>query len=114
MVTKTSEELRAELTMTIYGIDPATLLVSAVTVTRGGTLTLFRHGGRTSSYRIKGGKPPRSEVIRVFGLTDVVVVTPGESDEHGANHPILAELERHAAEQRGIRDAEEAADKRSE
>ena len=105
LATKTSEQLRAELTMTIYGLDPATLLLSTVTVTRGGMLTLFRKGGRTSSYRIKGGKPPRSEVVRVFGLTDIVVLTAETAAAHGADHPMVAALEQDAAHRRYQRDA---------
>jgi hypothetical protein len=104
--TKTSEELRAELTMTIYGIDPATLLVSAVTVTRGGVLTLFRTGGRSSSYRIRGGKPPRSEVARVFGLTDILVLTPEMAAAPGGPHPLIAALEQAAAARRDQRDSD--------
>lgn len=92
--------------MTIYGIDPVTLLVSAVTVTRGGVLTLFRKAGRTSSYRIRGGKPPRSEVVRVFGLSDVLVLTPEMIAAHGDIHPLVAALEQDAAARRDQRDVE--------
>lgn len=105
MTAKTSQELRAEPTTNFYGINPESLLVESVTLNRGGTLTRWRVGKRPTAYRIKRGRPPREEIFRVFGLIDVVAVSsrsdtpPGEAD-----HPLVAALQRTAAERRRLRD----------
>jgi len=105
MASKTSEQLRAELIMTIYGIDPATLLVGEVAVTRGGTITWTRAGRPPSSYRIKSGKPPRNEVSRVFGLTDLIIVSADAKSQLGqAEHPSVSALRRTATNRQQLRD----------
>lgn len=110
MTTKTSAELKAELTNLFYGIDPNTLLVDSVTVSRGGTLTLRRAGRSPSVYRIKGGKPAYGEIVRVFGLTDLIALSPASHASAGvAVHPAVAGLQMIAAEQRRMRDADRIA-----
>ena len=105
MTSLTSEQLRAELTMTIYGIDPATLIVESVIVSRGGTITLTKAGKSPSSYRIKGGKPARGEVSRVFGLTDLVLISAGAARMVGdIEHPLVSVLQKTAARRRLLRD----------
>ncbi len=102
MPSQTSQELRAELVNTFFGIDPVSLLVDTVTVSRGGTLTRSGAGKTPISYRIKGGKPARAEVSRVFGLTDLVAIAPSMADGH--EHPLVTALQRRAAERRRARD----------
>lgn len=107
MTSKTSAQLKAELTGLFYGIDPQTLLVASVTASRGGTLTLRGLGKSPSSYRIKGGRPARGEVSRVFGLTDVITLAPRDHmASSAADHAGIAALKRTAAEQRRRRDAQ--------
>lgn len=105
MPTKTSQQLRAELTNTFYGIDPETMLVETVTVSRGGVLSRSRNGKSAIDYRIRGGKPALGEVLRVFGLTDVVAVSPQfiptSTQPH---HPLVVALQRRAVRQRRVRD----------
>ena len=101
---KTSQQLRAEATTNFYGINPSSLLVESVSLTRGGTLTHWQTGKAPSAYRIKGGRPPRSEVERVFRLTDIVAVSPRSDARPGEpDHPLVAALERTAAVRRDSR-----------
>ena len=105
MTSLTSEQFRSELTMTIYGIDPDTLIVETVTVSRGGTITLAKAGKSPSSYRIKGGKPARGEVSRVFGLTDLVLISAGAARMVGdIEHPLVSVLQKTAARRRLLRE----------
>ena len=105
MMTKTSQQLKDEATTTFYGINPTSLVVESVGLTRGGTLTYWQADKLPSVYRIKGGLPPREEVERVFRLTDIVGISsraesiPGETD-----HPLIAALQRTAAGRRNARD----------
>jgi hypothetical protein len=106
MTSKTSTQLKAELTSLFYGIDPLTLEVGGVTASRGGMLTLRRDGKPPSSYRIRGGRPAQAEVVRVFGLTDLITLAPADDIAAGAaDHPLVASLKLIAAEQRRTRDA---------
>jgi hypothetical protein len=106
MTSLTSEQFRSELTMTIYGIDPDTLIVETVTVSRGGTISLTKAGKTNpSSYRIKGGKPARGEVSRVFGLTDLVLISAGAARMVGdIEHPLVTVLQKTAARRRLLRE----------
>ena len=105
MTSKTTQELKAEASTNFYGINPGSLLVESVSLNRGGTLTHWQAGKSPSSYRIKGGRPAREEVERVFRLTDIVAVSsradsaPGQQD-----HVLVAALQRTAAFRRGARD----------
>ena len=93
MTTKSSSDLKAEIVTTFYGINPQTRTVDVVSLTRGQTLTRWREDGQSTSYRIKGGKPPMAEVIRVFGLTNVVRLTAAGDTLPGApRHPDVARL----------------------
>jgi hypothetical protein len=106
MTSKTSTQLKAELTSLFYGIDPLTHEVGSVTASRGGMLTLHRDGKPPSSYRIRGGKPAHGEVVRVFGLTDLIMLAPADEMATGAtDHPLVASLKLIAAEQRRTRAA---------
>jgi hypothetical protein len=102
MTTKTSEQLKAELIHLFYGIDPRTLFVGSVTVSRGGVLTCRRTGKPPSSYRIRDGKPAYEEIVRVFGLTDLISISPANfgSAEHTSVSAlnVRAEAKRKAAE----------------
>jgi hypothetical protein len=97
VTSKTSDQLKAELTNLFFGINAKTFAVESVSVTRGGTLTL-RERKFPSVYRIKGGKPAYSEIERVFGLTDLVAISPTSNLAQIFHHPLLVELRRVAAE----------------
>jgi hypothetical protein len=100
MTSKTSTQLKAELTGVFYGIDPLTLEIDSVTASRGGILTLHRDGRAPSSYRIKGGRPALGEIARVFGLTDLITLDPGDDT---TGHPLVESLRLAAAEKRRLR-----------
>jgi hypothetical protein len=110
MTTKTSQELKAELTNLFFGINAKTFAVESVTVTRGGTLTLRRAQQPPSVYRIRGGKPAYKEIGRVFGLTDLVSMSPTSDLTQIATHPLMIELRRLAAAARERSDALRALD----
>lgn len=105
MTTKTSQELKAELQTNFYGINPGSLRVECVSLTRGGLLTHWHAGRWPRTFRIKGGKAARVEIERVFHLTDIIAIGalkdsfPGEPD-----HPAVMALELLAAKQRRARD----------
>ena len=102
MTTKTSAELKGEVVGLYYGINPKTLLVERVSVSRGGSLTLQRMGRPDSVYRIKGGRPAYGEINRVFGLTDLVAVPfDGEPALADGLHPSIVALNLAADERRG-------------
>lgn len=93
MANMTSAQLKAEITTTFYGINPATQMVDRVSLTRGQVLTLWREGRQPSSYRIKRGRPPQAEVLRVFGLVDIVRITAFDDTPPGMPyHPTVAQL----------------------
>jgi hypothetical protein len=101
MTTKTSEQLRAELINLFYGIDPRTLFVGSVTVSRGGVLTCRRTGKQPSSYRIRGGKPAYDEIVRVFGLTDLISISPANfGSAGGPEHASVSALKERAEAKR--------------
>lgn len=109
MTTQTSEQWKAELIHHFYGIDPKSLLVERVTVTRGGTLTHSRIDRSPSVYRIKYGRPPLSEIGRVFGLTDLISFAPAlDTEADGADNPQVAALRQKAADRLRARQEDEA------
>jgi hypothetical protein len=89
---KSSAELKAELTFIVYGINPKSFAVERVTVSRGQVITYFRKGRSPSAYRIKGGRPARLEIPRVFKLTNLIWLPPHEVAKDGAIDPLLASL----------------------
>lgn len=105
MTTKTSRELKAEVQTNFYGINPGSLRVECVSVTRGGMLTHWHAGKWPRTFRIRGGKAARAEIERVFHLTDIIAIGalkdsfPGEPD-----HPAVMVLQLLAAKQRRVRD----------
>jgi hypothetical protein len=100
MTTQTSEQLKAELTNLFFGINSTTFAVESVTVTRGGTLTLRRAGEPPRAYRIRGGRPAYKEIARVFGLTNLVAMSPTSDLTQIATHPSMVALRRLAATSR--------------
>lgn len=105
MTNKTSAELKAELTNLFFGINSKTFAVESVTVTRGGTLTLTRPAQPPSVYRIRGGRPAHKEIGRVFGLTNLVAMSPTSDLTQIATHPLIVELRRLATVSRERHDA---------
>ena len=105
MNSKTSQELKAEATTNFYGINPTSLIVEKVGLTRGGTLTYWQTDKSPSAYRIRGGRTPREEVQRVFRLTDIVGISSRADSAPGQiDHPLVAALQRMAAGRRNARD----------
>lgn len=87
---KSSAELKAELTFIVYGINPKSFAVERVTVSRGQVITYFREGRSPSAYRIKRGRPARLEIPRVFKLTNLIWLPPEVIE--GVIDPLLASL----------------------
>lgn len=105
MTTKTSLELKAETRTVFYGINPTSLLVERVSLTRGGVLTHWHAGRWPRTFRIRDGKPARTEVGRVFRLTDVIGIESLTDDVLGQpNHPEVAALHLLAENRRHVRD----------
>jgi hypothetical protein len=103
MTGKSSQELREEITTTFYGINPKTLHVESVTLSRGMMLQRWRGDANPSGFKIKGGRPPRSQVAAVFGLTDILSLSALEDYLVGSgDHPSVADLKDRAA---GMRQA---------
>jgi hypothetical protein len=93
VITKSSAALKAEFITTFYGINPTTRSVDVVSLTRGQVLTRWREDGTSTSYRIRGGRPPLAEVIRVFGLTNIVRLEASSDTLPGTpRHPAVAHL----------------------
>jgi hypothetical protein len=105
VATKTSKELKAELTNLFFGINGKTLAVETVTVTRGGTIALQQASKPPKVYRIRDGRPAYGEVQRVFGLTNLVAMSPASDLAQILTHPLLVEL-RQVAEAMRIRRAD--------
>jgi hypothetical protein len=59
---------------TLYGINVHTLEVESVSLTNGGMLTRWSKSGPYS--HPVAGRQPRSEVVIVFNLTDVIELYP--------------------------------------
>jgi hypothetical protein len=61
-----------EITEFFYGINLKTFAVESVSKTRGGRLSKSLPDGTVYSQMIAPGKDAQSEVVIMFGLTDVV------------------------------------------
>jgi hypothetical protein len=96
-----------EETVTVYyGIDPKTFEVARVPLTRGGTLSRMGKEAMQEFHQVTRGRNPQSEVVIVFGLTDIVSV-PIQLEESAGTEQRITELRAKAAEMK--REAEEKA-----
>lgn len=84
-----------------YGINPTTFEVESVSRTRGGELHKWAKNGQLVTHAIhpSNRNDPRTEVIVVWHLTDVISF-PAYMYDADAKKAAVAELERKAAEKR--------------
>lgn len=98
---------KGEIVSTFYGINPTTLQVDSVSVTRGGTL--YRHGKGVPNHThvIATGETPQSEIQIVYQLMDLIEI-PSRlwADEYSKKR--VAGLEAKAERMRAERDAFQA------
>ncbi len=98
MAGKTSRQWQDEITTTFYGINPKTLHVESVTLSRGMMLQRWRGDAGPSGFQIKHGRPARSQVAAVFGLTDIMSLTSAEDRiVDGDDHPRVTDLKARAS-----------------
>ena len=73
-----SAEIYDELVQEFYGLDPQTLLVDSVSITKSGKIHRWTS---KSGYLVKqmSGKSMQAEVTRWYGLTHLVAVEPDAS-----------------------------------
>ena len=71
-------EIYDELVQEFYGLDPQTLLVDSVSITKSGKIHRWTS---KSGYLVKqmSGKSMQAEVTRWYGLTHLVAVEPDAS-----------------------------------
>jgi hypothetical protein len=86
-----------ETVSVFYGLNPRTLEVDTVYVTRGGDLTKWTKAGNTHTHHNSHHpNDPRTEIIIVYELTDLIETSPElTNDKHTKLQ--LAELEAKAA-----------------
>lgn len=65
---------QGEIIREYYGINMKTFAVERVSLTRGGTLSLFR-GDRYLTHNT-AGREARGEIVIVFGIGDLMEATP--------------------------------------
>lgn len=98
-----------EIVERFYGIDPKTFEVARISLTRSGTLTRRWDDGRVYPHHIMRGRDARSEVIVVFGLTNIFSVLV-QYDSAESTQDRIKELEEKAAEMK--QQAQQAASKK--
>jgi hypothetical protein len=105
MVRKTRKN-NDEITHEFYGINSTTFAVESVSLTRGGTLSKMTLDGYRS-HIIPAGRYPRSEIMLVFGLVELVEVNlQFEIDEQKKR--LVDDLPRKAAAMKAEKAAREA------
>jgi hypothetical protein len=69
---------KEETISTFFGINPKTFNVEMVSLTRGGTLRKWGPDATFVTHAILHGRQPKSEIITVWGLTDLIETYPRE------------------------------------
>jgi hypothetical protein len=84
---------------TFYGINPKTFRVESVSVTRGGTLRKWGPDATFATHHLAHGRQAKSEIIIVWGLTDLIEIYP-QLDDSESTKQKLAELKAKAEAKR--------------
>jgi len=103
-----TNEQKQAIVLTFYGINPRTLQVDSVSMTRDRKLTRYGIGVPTRTQIIPDGVTPKSEVVTVFELSDIVEVAAHLSNEEFFKRQIEG-LEARAKVMRAERDASKSA-----
>lgn len=69
---KGTKAWKGEITTVFYGINPETLEVDRVTMTRDRTISRLSKSGAMHTHHVLQGRDPRTEVNVVYHLTDIV------------------------------------------
>ena len=99
-----TNQQKAEIVSTFYGINHKTLQIDRVSVTRGGMLHRSGKGVLSHSHVVHTGETPRSEIRIVYELTDLIEI-PSLLWAADSSKQQIAELEEKAARMRAERDS---------
>jgi hypothetical protein len=75
-VARLTKKEQEQIESVFYGIDPETFEVSSVSVTRGGILRRWHKSGTCHTHTIGPGRQARTEIVVLYGLTDLFEVFP--------------------------------------
>ena len=87
-IKKGTKAWKQEIIRTYYGVNRKTFDVENVTETRGGTLTKWMKDGMPLTSATRPGSPTRSEIVTVFGLTDIIEVSPQFEDQQSTKQRV--------------------------
>ena len=85
-----SEDVYDEIVQEFYGIDLVASKVDNVAITRGGKVSRWTDDKGYVIHQL-AGSDPRAEIIRLFGLTDLVQVDPRST--HVERRQVIAALD---------------------
>ena len=74
---------------TFYGINPKTMQIEGVSVINGKTISKW-NGERYVEHTLVKGIEPRDQIARIFGLVELVEVTPADEVLGKTNAVLLA------------------------
>jgi hypothetical protein len=95
---KGTKAYRQETVAVFYGIDPKTLTVQPVWLSRDRMLTTFV-GEQLVSHFVMGARSPSAEIVAAWGLTDILELTPATDARYS---PRVKKLEAKAAAMRAV------------
>jgi hypothetical protein len=97
---------KAEIVSTFYGINPRTLDVESVSVTRDGHMTKWGKGGLMHTHYSAHGNPHKVEISIVYGLIDMFEVHPLFENQENVKQK-LAALKQKGAQMRAEKEGAE-------